>query len=583
MKTAASITLLVALAVAAALLTTSALPRTAAEPPTALHVLAQVEDVAPALRSTPGRVAVRPGPYRAPIGTVLGYAIAANAHVDYGDHVAATTSEVRGQLELVVAQRTPSAILAAVRMLDAVALGGHETAGARDKALEHDLASTTWVELAADGRLLRVGFDPECAAAHRPWIVSLVASLQFAAGVGASWTVDERDASGVAAVEYRRDDGGVLARTKLTYRGDGVPHIAASSGRGRLDDDHGFMAIAQYGETLELALGDGVRRLRHHLQFSARLTSGAQLERVPQPGDGVVLREPCADGAAVGDATAALEEWRRQQIGGASTAELIAAISRASGTHGPHSGACHEAVMHLAWQLADSAAAVAEAALALDTGSLDGQSQALVLSALGAAGTAEAQQVLATIAAARERSELLRYGAVRSLAQVETPTAATVAAVRELLGRPDGSAAVRSVARLVAGGYVARLAGEAGSALLGELLAAEPLALDLELVDWFEALGNSGSPRTVAVAERYLSHDDAQVRGLALAVLRRVADASATALLEQAGHDDSAFVRTRAVELLAERRGEPRVRAFLQQMASADPDPALRERAQQLL
>lgn len=522
---------------------------------------------------------------RAAVGNLdrLRYAVKATAHMDFGPAVPTRTEHVEGVLELIASRRSPTAVLSAARMRDAVATHSTDRAGARDAELERNLGRTTWVELAPDGRLLRLGFDDGFVAGRRPWLAYLLSSLQFAVRDGASWTVDERDATGVASVQYHRGASGVLMRSKLTYYGDDVPSVIASAGRGCVAAQ-GFMTSAAYSETLEYPIPGSNCRLRHGFEFSAELLANDPTAEVLAATDDPILIdvvEAAKEGSA---AAAALRDWRRQQVVGRSTTELLAAIATACRDPGPDSVECLRASLHLVWLLVESPAAVADLALALDTNALSDQARAIALSALGAAGTQPAQDLLTMIAQDLGGPEMARYGAARSLALVEAPSATTIAAVKELVHGGGAPASIRGVARLVAGGYVARLKGEAADVLMRELLACEPQHADAELIDWFEALGNSGDHRVLAVAERYLGSPEPELRGLALTVLRKMTDPEMMAVVLDRGRNDaSSYVRGRALELLAERREEARVRAFLQHVATVDTDASLRDRARRLL
>ena len=94
--------------------------------------------------------------------------------------------------------------------------------------------------------------------------------------------------------------------------------------------------------------------------------------------------------------------------------------------------------------------------------------------------------------------------------------------------------------------------------------------------NWLRALGNAGTPASMAAASRYLDAEDAAVREAACAALRKVADpAAVSALAERCANDDSPAVRRQAVESLAEHH-EPAAMAALRSSATSDSDPNVR-------
>ncbi|HEX5053272.1 MAG TPA: HEAT repeat domain-containing protein, partial [Planctomycetota bacterium] len=186
---------------------------------------------------------------------------------------------------------------------------------------------------------------------------------------------------------------------------------------------------------------------------------------------------------------------------------------------------------------------------------LTGQAAADVLAVLGMAGNERAQVALAAVFENGLVEAGLRRAAVESMFQLEHPSQALVDSLRRSLhgvGRLDVLAG-SSMLALGALGTRGAVTAE-GGALVDELLGLEAAARQDGLEGaWSEALGNTGDPAVVPLAQRLSASNDPVERARAVTVLRRVTSPAAAALLQSiARGDPDADVRRLAVQTIGE-------------------------------
>ncbi len=238
---------------------------------------------------------------------------------------------------------------------------------------------------------------------------------------------------------------------------------------------------------------------------------------------------------------------------------------------------------------------------------------AALVGALAEAGGARCQCALVDVTAASTLSSDQRAQALTSLALVERPTAETVRALDRMADARDvGGPAMLA---LGAAGGAAREGGapwadEAFEALVRRL---DRATSDDDVTLALDALGNTGDPRLVPLAERAMSNPSATVREAAVAAVRlvrtpeadafvasrlrarddvasrvgairaaafRALDPLGDALGALLGDDPVAAVRARAVSMLGPRQREQAMAGeLLLRAAGSDPDDDVREAA----
>ncbi|MBK8977256.1 MAG: HEAT repeat domain-containing protein [Planctomycetes bacterium] len=203
----------------------------------------------------------------------------------------------------------------------------------------------------------------------------------------------------------------------------------------------------------------------------------------------------------------------------------------------------------------------------------------LLLTALGAAGTVEAQRELVDVLADPGRPEISRRGALTALFQVAAPELTVVAAVagtaRTALCSDDASrTALLLLGAFVRGGG----SGEVGQQARSELLSLEAVAAARgETASWLQGLGNAGSADALPRVLPHVRCSDPEVRAAATFALRVADDATALPLLAEQLVDETRMVRSEAVHELARRGSEGAVE--LLGRAAQDPEPAMRRLA----
>lgn len=243
----------------------------------------------------------------------------------------------------------------------------------------------------------------------------------------------------------------------------------------------------------------------------------------------------------------------------------------------------------------------------------DGTLANLLCSALGATGHEKAHVALVTIVADAHLPPQVREGAAVAMVQIQTPSDATLAALRGDAEREVGEWNGPGGARLLAWGTLAGRAIDPAARVV-ELLAmgARARALGAEAF-WLEALGNTAHPQARAVVQAGLGAADPLVRFSAASAARSYRDAETTGLiahrlsveqesevrrqltaslsgrdaeaagpgLEVALRDGTESVRRQAI-LVASRLSPARALAFLARAAQGDASAELRELAASL-
>ncbi|MFO1077027.1 MAG: hypothetical protein U1E73_04790 [Planctomycetota bacterium] len=262
--------------------------------------------------------------------------------------------------------------------------------------------------------------------------------------------------------------------------------------------------------------------------------------------------------------------------------QLLADIDRVIAAQPLDNDALDQAFQKLQWlvKLDDRAAVAIRDQVRAQT--LHGDLAGIGLSALGAAGTAAAQQALAEVRGDRTLPLAVRERATVATLQLARPEPALV----EALARDAGDAFDgRGNAMLVLGALATRSAPLAdGRSPQQVLLAMEDASTARgELSTWLLAVGNAAPPETMAIVERHIGDQDPAVRAAALVALRRVATGAAVTLLIERGLGDAdAAVRHEALSELA-RRDDARAWNAIARTEQQDPEESLRNKARELL
>jgi hypothetical protein len=456
-----------------------------------------------------------------------------------------------------------------------------------------DFSRPFFFETDSEGTVLSVAFDKACGTDARRTIKALVAASQVAVRLEGpdSWTTHEQDPTGEYEARYsRQGDPRHLSKERTQYL-----RIATESGL-RPAADQGELSvrdtttvgllvngtvdrIASQTET-DMQFGKGMPRvhltsvlattLRKTDVDASNLTAmnrdWLQKERVdmaspPMQDDPKAKAEArrLADEKTVQHATLADLERELASIPRTSPRERAVLMSKLQADFRLHPDDTQKAVSYV------RTAAVP-----------DGQA---IAGALGGAGTPEAMKALVDIAKTTDTPMPVRANAIGALAISTTPSPASVQALKGMTRDADPDISAASALALGAAAATARGTDPAGyqdaiDVLLADLNAARtPQAIVLYL----RALGNSGDPRVLVAAQRYMGNEDLSVRAAAVAAVRFVQGAATDQFLAAAMNGDEAdSVRVQAVATVEGYRAIADFVATFGQLLHTDASPLVR-------
>jgi hypothetical protein len=459
------------------------------------------------------------------------------------------------------------------------------------QALRFAAAAATPVlaRLGDDGHVLGYRFAAALDGEQRNFLRGILAPFAFTVPttLRSTWDAVEADTTGTYEAHYEQqvDDAQVnVQRTKVRYtamagNGAAADHQLRGRATATFGLDIAWLQAATVDESLATDLPLPGMRVEYSCRAELKLVA-AELAALPA---GVVEMwnggwEPATgkDEVLPDYATEAAQRDWAQQLEGVDLDQVLAALAALTASEKLDTNALDHAFQQLQWLVKlrpGTAATIAERVL---DGQLTGDAARVALSSLAAAGTDQAQQILAAIRANPAASAEVHDAATICLIQLARPNGEIVA------GLATEAAAAGQNAMLVLGALAPRAQGTLGDGrtAMTTLAGMEQAAADRgELANWLRAMGNAGTPETMAAASRYLDNPAADVRAAAAAALRRVADPdAATALAGLAAGDEDADVRRQAVEALSQRR-EPAARESLRNSALSDVDSSVRSAA----
>lgn len=466
----------------------------------------------------------------------------------------------------------------------------------------------------ADGVVVGYRFAADLAEPQRNSARAVIAALTFAIAPlpAATWTRTEPDANGMREHDYSRDP-----RTPERI----VRRLGALSGRPdlRIDRAHACAELSDarlesvtVDEAWCVTAADGLFVAMGSTQGSLRRTatdvdaSCVQRELAAQ-----TMIDAPAMGSTTADPTLAEqaehERWQQELA----TVDLTQALADLRQVLGGEPAAIHEAWERLSWLLALRPEAVAQVMAMLATSELPAELAARIITALGAARSAEAQQALFTLLSSIQPGHA-EVAAIAFL-QVDHPDAALLDRLLAHLPANAGLSDATATLLRVSGALAGRLADP--TAAVERLLALQSRLQPGDLLAWYTALGNTGRREvlpalTVAAAEAdpevranaahalrgipgedvstllvalATSDPDGEVQLAAIAALGLREDrVSLLALQELASAGAAATPRIAALEALARRRSHrPDVRELIDRLVG-DPDAAVARAAREL-
>ena len=530
-----------------------------------------------------------PGHYAAPAGANFGYDLRGRfeysvRHPEGGAQ--RSGMNVQAQLQVGVVSRDADTLVlrAELRALQLSALAAGQGAG--DPALAAAAAQPFFARIDAEGRIQGYQFAASLDGEQRNFVRGVFASFLHTVPVvtPAQWEAADVDAAGEFVAQWQsRTDGErtEVARRKLRYTtmaGKELhPHEIAGGSQAVFDAGLRWLRSVEVDECMTMTMQE--------LALTVELRSVLRATLTSEGGDVVAATGPGAEPfvSAAGhreDLSAGMEASERarwqQQLAGTDLDALVADLQNLLAQDPQDPQAIDRAWQAVIWTIKlDPAQA---AAIRARVAGMDARLADLLVSALGAAGTEAAQDVLAAMRLDAGSTPALRQSATVALFQVAKPGARVLG---DLVGGIDAASELsgdQAMAVLLLGALAPRAANTpvAGRSAFERLVAYETKCAAQGRADlWLNALANVGRPECLPHVQRYVDHEDERVRAAAYHALRLVDTAPSTALLERGLGDASPAVRSDVVNALGQHRSEAACAALVR-VSREDADAAVR-------
>ena len=552
--------------------------------------------------------------HRDALGTELTYSLAYESDGTMGiaAESARLSSRFRARLvRTVLADAERGGHLVLYRFLEAdVVVSVNETnAGAAASDVASALGEGVITEEAADGHVLSLRASPGASSLALSFARALLAELQIALPErpAPTWTARETDTNGDCVATYAIvgdpvPANGTLAlkKTKRPARSTNRPGSSAEKGewaaltRGEsrtlgateidFDVRHGAMKELASELTVESMLGAlQVATTRTKLdaeRMGERLLDPPALAALLASVAAVRAGEPAPlDARSPVDLEAAKTHASKHWLGTSTLPELVTALRASEGRaqdarHFDLFLKVHAFTFLHPEECGRVAALLAPLAPA-------GSSFQVLLAALGATGSREAQAALVSALGSAALGAEAKKHVIATLGMLTVPGEDAEAALRAIRdgASPPELAATAALSLGIMAKSLARRSPARANAIVDDALARavaderdEPrLLLDLSI------LGNTGSPRIQHDVLRWSHAASAAVREQAAFALRLVrTDEAEARLLEVLAGDEDAALRSRTATALSYREGTARSLEVQRARVAADPDPAVR-------
>jgi len=387
------------------------------------------------------------------------------------------------------------------------------------------------VRTSSTGNTKGYRFGPGLGASTRRWIRALVSAWRVVAPEAeeAEWAAKEGDGMGWARTEYRAValEGQMLhvERARLVQHervppGETIQAGPEADGRGQacLDGTIRWLRSCRWEDRSYSAIAEADVQLSGWWRSSYQMISHATvpvsaLPRVAwdEPWDGAVGSPELDDAEAARNEA----EQMRELLAGVTCIELTTKLAELARLDKFDSPEMHEAIEHLAWLVRLRPDTLRELHVLTNEPTTDPKLAALVLNAIGTAGTPAAQVQLGGILGNVNHKEARRVAAAHALFQTAKPTPTVLDGIHAIAAAPHEVPGVAGTSMLLLGALVSGLPEGAPERVQAQsrLLALEGHALRAGLkVDWLEALGNA---RMVKQAARFLQDEDPEIRAIA--------------------------------------------------------------------
>jgi HEAT repeat protein len=497
-----------------------------------------------------------------------------------------TSTTLGGRLSLTVVGAEPEG----ARVRGVLAQPTRTDTPAQGPAALQGLATPFFFVLRADGSLASFHFPKSMSGDVRRQLRAIVSSMQLVlgpgSGINATWERTETDETGQYVASYERSAARIV-KTKLRYDLVRTPGglvapesfaakyetrgasslVADASGWPATIDENGAVAVAFQGGRMAMTS-----------KTTARLVSRGEDRSFDGSFEAAQASfDPDVDGVA-SDAALAGRNADLNLVGNATFGSLVSSLDRAT-----DSRTRNRSTAQLGALFTTNPEAVSEARKTLLTKGTSEKTGAVIASALGRAGTPEAQRALADVLGTGDAPIGTRSSAAISLGLVPHPTEEAKSA---LTGASKSSDAVLAETSTLALGNLAKASAADGSdasdvvsSLLAKLEAAQTTA---DKVLYLDALGNSGDARALTAITARTTDASIYVRAAAVGALRFQKGDGVVASLFFAAGDPETVVRRAALSAVAQQDVVPSL-PTLEKVLAGDPEATLRVAAVRVL
>jgi hypothetical protein len=450
-------------------------------------------------------------------------------------------------------------------------------------ALERELAAPFFFAMQPDGTLGDAYVDMRTPAIIVGIWRTLGASLQFASDPADEWTAEEVDATGRYIARYRRGSSpGSYDKQKLRY----VEVATLPASRGRLSQFPITSEIVDASATLLVDKHHRLERLTTHervrttaeatsIEWESKLALSRVAQHVVSPPaswkEQVASRRRYAPDHAFAD-TAGRQQRDAELAGDRELADVLAEIDAAKTTDDGAKTNTFTAVRAI---LRVRPAAIAEARALIDS---DSRHAALLIDALGAAGTADAQDALRSLLVRSRLSDRHGKRLAIALSRSPDPQPQSMQALVRLLDDPAlGAQATYGIGTMARRFAAADKTDEANTAIAILRDRAQTAPSALKLIIALRGIANSGATVLYPVAERYFDHEDDGVRAAAVEALQLMAGARVDlAIADRIAHASDSSVRLAAARAARLRDPTRKLQQAVETRVRVEPDHHVR-------
>jgi Lipoprotein amino terminal region len=544
------------------------------------------------------------GHFSAPVSTRLRFAFEVSTTYAVSVPIEQASAETqrngiacKGRMDLVVIGRRDGEMMTRVQFSEV-------HMGAEHRALQSAMGHPTLVRLGTNGKVLGLRFASELTPTDRQFLRSCLANFSFVIPLDAdeTWDSQESDATGEFVARYRRlsADGSAnlqaerrkLHFTKMSAALQELPkHRIEGVARVTLSPSVGWLTEVVADETIRMEIpmmpgGLVVRQVANLKLVGQDRVPSAELDIRDADWDG-----PWSiPGGHTEDLSSASEEQEKDRwlelLDGVTLGALVDDLRSLLAADKFDSRKVHEARVKIAWLLRLRKDAVTEVWHLLASDSNKGDLSGILLSALGKAGTDEAQTLLQRMNGDSSVDREIREQATLAMIQLARPNAELLATLVRNMQTQTETSSFEATGMLILGALAARNADKVSGdrSALESLLAFEAQAVRQGTVGlWLNALGNAGTPPIYSRVGPYLVNDSPRLRGAAVTALRKLKTIRAVQTISRIALADlSVDVRVAAVHALSGRR-DTLSRKTLIHLSKKDNHKAVRDLASQIL